>query len=136
MVRALLLGLSIASSVAWPRLAAAQEPTPQTKRSGRALAIYAPAPKYTREWAEKGIIGEGLAQLSVDRTNGAVTEAHIVKSTGHKVLDDSALEAFRRWRFKPGTVSKVKIPISFINYPFEKWFIEKHAYPPPKSPKT
>ena len=95
-----------------------------------------PAPKYTREWAEKGIIGEGMAVLTVDKATGTVTEAHIGKSTGHKVLDDSALEAFRRWRFKPGTVSKVKIPISFINYPFEKWFIQKHGYPPPKKPKT
>jgi len=113
----------------------AQSPTPSPQES-RHVAIYAPAPKYTREWAEKGIIGEGMAILTVDKATGAVTEAHISQSTGHKVLDDSALEAFRRWRFKPGTVSKVKIPISFINYPFEKWFIQKHGYPPPNPQKT
>ncbi len=103
----------------------------------KGVAIYAPKPKYTREWAEKGIIGEGVAVLTVDKATGLVTEAHMDKSTGYKVLDDSALEAFRRWRFKPGVVAKtVKIPISFINYPFEKWFIQKHGYPPPNPPKT
>lgn len=75
-------------------------------------AINSPQPKYPREWQEQGITGKGVAEVSVD-TNGYVTAAHMLKSTGHKVLDDSALEAFRKWRFKPGTTPKVKIPIEF-----------------------
>jgi protein TonB len=120
----------------WAATSTVQSSSRVPERSDRALAILAPAPKYKREWAEQGIVGEGVAELSVNPADGTVTRAHMVKSTGHKVLDDSALEAFRRWRFKPGTKSKVKIPINFINYPFEHWFIQKHGYPPPKSPKT
>jgi TonB family protein len=37
----------------------------------------------------------------------------MLKSTGNKLLDGSALEALSRWRFKPGTVSQVQIPINF-----------------------
>ena len=35
------------------------------------------------------------------------------QSTGDPTLDKSAVNAFRKWRFKPGTVSKVRIPIEF-----------------------
>jgi TonB family protein len=98
-------------------------------------AIYAPAPNYPRRWAAEGLVGEGLAVLTVDPQSGLVTQAYMLRSTGHKLLDDSALEAFRQWRFKPDTVSKAKIPITFINYSFEKWFMEKHGYPPAKKPK-
>ena len=130
MSRALLV-LSVVGLVITTRYAVADTNSPH----GKALAVYAPRPKYTREWAEKGIVGEGVAILTVDRATGVVTEAHMAKSTGHKVLDDSALEAFRQWRFRPGTVSHVRIPIGFINYSFEKWFIQKHGYPPPKPRK-
>jgi TonB family protein len=35
------------------------------------------------------------------------------KSTGHKSLDGAAVFAFRQWRFKPGTVTTLEIPIQF-----------------------
>jgi TonB family protein len=42
-----------------------------------------------------------------------VKKAEMAASTGNPILDNAALDAFRRWEFKPGTVSKVKIPIRF-----------------------
>jgi hypothetical protein len=41
----------------------------------------------------------------------------MLQSTGSKELDGSALEAYSRWRFAPGTVSQVKIPVEFRNRP-------------------
>jgi TonB family protein len=77
-------------------------------------AVYAARPKYLREWRAKGIEGEGVVEVTVDKTTGRVTGARMLKSTGHKVLDNSAMEAFRQWRFKPGkTPPKVKIPVEF-----------------------
>src|SRR6266536_1517779 len=35
------------------------------------------------------------------------------QSVGNPILDNAALSAFRQWRFRPGTVSKVRIPITF-----------------------
>ncbi|PYJ79337.1 MAG: hypothetical protein DME69_05200 [Verrucomicrobia bacterium] len=37
----------------------------------------------------------------------------MTQSIGSPILDNAATSAFRQWRFKPGTVSKVKIPITF-----------------------
>jgi hypothetical protein len=31
-----------------------------------------------------------------------------------KILDDAALAAYRQWRFEPGTVAKIKVPITFF----------------------
>ena len=54
-----------------------------------------------------------MAVVQVDPSSGQVTSARILDSTGHKILDDAALKAFRQWRFKPGATSEVHIPISY-----------------------
>jgi TonB family protein len=33
---------------------------------------------------------------------------------GNPILDNSTVSAFRRWRFKPGTPRRVRIPITFV----------------------
>lgn len=64
--------------------------------------------------------GSGIVLLNVDPSTGNVTSAQLLKSTGHKILDDSAIEAFRQWRFKPG-VHTVRIPINFTMQGFREW---------------
>ena len=34
-------------------------------------------------------------------------------STGAQILDNAAISAFSQWRFRPGTVKKVRLPITF-----------------------
>ena len=36
------------------------------------------------------------------------------QSIGNPILDNSTVSAFRRWRFKPGTPPRVRIPITFV----------------------
>src|SRR5947209_14263025 len=75
--------------------------------------VFAPKPRYLDAWARKGITGKGVALLKVDK-NGYVVDARMLKSTGHKILDDSALEAFRKWHFMPGKFApEVRVPIEF-----------------------
>jgi len=81
--------------------------------SAKALATFAPLPKYPLKVRSDGVTGSGVCVVSVDQASGRVTGASMEQSTGDSTLDKSAVRAFRKWRFKPGSVSKVRIPIEF-----------------------
>src|SRR5205823_907679 len=77
-------------------------------------AIVAPRPEYPSAARLQHLTGSGVAVVQVDPRSGQVTSARILESTGHKILDDAALKAFRQWRFKPGTTSEVQVPIRYV----------------------
>ena len=101
--------------------ASSAQPTTDEINKAKALAIYAPRPAYPYEARSKHMTGRGIVLVIIDPLSGNVTSAQLLMSTGHKILDDSALEAFRQWRFKPGSVRKVKIPIRFTMQGFQEW---------------
>jgi TonB family protein len=80
-------------------------------------AIYTPAPVYQAEWAKRGLTGKGVVLLTIDKNTGKVAGAQMLQSTGSKLLDGSALEAYSKWRFAPGSISQLKIPVEFTNRP-------------------
>ena len=77
-------------------------------------AIVAPRPEYPSSARSQHLTGSGVAVVQVDPKSGHVTSARILDSTGHKILDESALKAFRQWRFKPGAASEIHIPILYV----------------------
>ena len=81
--------------------------------TAKALATYAPRPQYLYEARSRHITGRGVCVVEVDAGSGSVTSALMASSIGNPILDSAALSAFRQWRFKPGSVSKVRIPITF-----------------------
>ncbi|PYL10136.1 MAG: hypothetical protein DME34_01095 [Verrucomicrobia bacterium] len=81
--------------------------------SAKALATYAPRPQYPYEARSRHITGSGVCVVDVDVGSGSVTGASMAQSIGSPILDNAAMSAFRQWRFRPGSVSKVKIPITF-----------------------
>ena len=81
--------------------------------NAKVLAVSAPRPEYPYEARSRRITGSGVCVVTVDPGSGAVTDAVMAQSIGNAILDNSAVSAFKRWRFKPGSVSKVKIPITF-----------------------
>jgi len=86
---------------------------PMSISSAKALAVYSPRPQYPYEARSRRIMGSGVCVVTVDTASGNVTEATMAQSIGSSILDTAATSAFQRWRFRPGTVSKVKIPITF-----------------------
>lgn len=81
--------------------------------SARANAISLPHPEYPYEARRAHVTGSGVCLMTVDPSTGNVTDATMAVSTGNPILDNATVTAFRRARFKPGTVSKVKTPITF-----------------------
>jgi TonB family protein len=51
--------------------------------------------------------------MIVDTASGNVTGAMMAQSTGNAILDKVTTNTFQRWRFKPGTVSQVRVPITY-----------------------
>lgn len=79
----------------------------------KTLAINSPRPGYPYEARRQRITGSGMALLTINSGTGAVLNARMSPSTGNQVLDDATIDALHRWRFKPGTVSSVQVPITF-----------------------
>jgi TonB family protein len=85
----------------------------QGSSSARVSALTAPRLEYPYEARRQKITGSGVAALTVDPVSGSVTGVVMEASTGSPVLDNAAVTGFRRWRFKPGTVSSVRLPITY-----------------------
>ncbi len=83
-------------------------------KSDLSYAVYAPRTTYPADARAKGWAGIGIVLVDVDLKSGQVTAARMLQSTAYRVLDEAALNAFRQWRFKPSTVSHVRIPIRFL----------------------
>jgi protein TonB len=92
---------------------AAGRPGVASASAAKAAAIYAPKPEYPYEARSRHVTGSGVCVVDVDTASGNVTSASMASSTGNPILDNATTSAFRRWRFKPGAVSKAKIPITF-----------------------
>jgi TonB family protein len=79
----------------------------------KSLMLVAPRPVKSPEAARRHLAGSGVFSLEIDRNSGAVTSVKVTKTTGERLLDDSAIRTLQTWRCKPGTISKTTIPITF-----------------------
>ena len=81
-------------------------------------ALNNPKPPYPLAARRQGAEGRVLLRAQV-LEDGRCAEVRIVRSSGHTLLDESALATVRRWRFVPATragtpvAASVDVPISF-----------------------
>lgn len=87
--------------------------TPMSLSAAKAMAISAPVPHYPYDARRGHVAGDGVCVMSVDTVSGRVTSAMMAQSTGSAVLDKITTDTFEQWRFKPGTVSEVQVPITY-----------------------
>jgi protein TonB len=88
-------------------------PVPMSLPVAQSMAIRAPLPEYTYEAKRRNLTGSGTCLVTVDSATGTVTDARMYQSTGSMMLDKLTIQTFKSWRFKPGTVSQVRVPISY-----------------------
>jgi TonB family protein len=81
--------------------------------SAKAFAISAPRPEYPYEARRQKITGDGVVVMTVDPATGNVISVSMSRTTGSPFLDNAAVTGFKRWRFRPGTVSSVTCPVTF-----------------------
>jgi protein TonB len=79
--------------------------------SEKELALYAPKPVYPLYARQHRWQGDGVFLLRI-RPDGTVSSVEVLKSTGYRMLDESAVAAYRQWRFRPG-MDHLRIPLTF-----------------------
>jgi TonB family protein len=100
------------TSETWvPKLSAA-ESAAQSAEFKKAM-ISAPQPEYPISARQYRIQGSGMFRLNLAK-DGKVDSLRVLKSTGNKTLDDAAEKALRQWRFKPGMMQTLNVPINFV----------------------
>ena len=65
------------------------------------VALYKPEPEYSDDARRARLMGEVLVQVVIDE-NGRTRDWKVVRSLGLG-LDEEAVKAVRKWRFKPAT---------------------------------
>jgi TonB family protein len=100
-------------SIVQRRLPEPPPATPMSLSAAKAMTISAPLPDYPYQARRAHITGNGVCVMSVDRTSGRVTNALMAQSTGNALLDKITTGTFGQWRFKPGSVSQVQVPITY-----------------------
>ncbi len=84
-------------------LSAGEGAQAQTQAAGltqAAVGLHNPPPVYPARARRQGVQGTVLLRLLITSA-GRVQEADVVTSSGHRELDDAALDAVDLWRFKP-----------------------------------
>ncbi|MCL1633549.1 TonB family protein [Luteimonas sp. SX5] len=96
-------------------------PTPPASRttapplaSGPApVPIETPMPRYPAQAARRGLGGTVRVRADVG-ADGVPTAVAVVQGSGMRELDRAALDAVRRWRFRPGQVDGKPVPGSVV----------------------
>ena len=79
---------------------------------GDGLVLVKVFPDYPYAARDRHLEGSGLYRLNI-QPDGTVLSVTVLKSTGHSLLDQAAIHAYRQWRFRPGALQSVKIPVKF-----------------------
>ena len=110
---AAILCMTLIEAVGETSLFAAQ-PVVFTLKQAAAMVVYAPKPNYPEPARRHRQMGKGVFVLNVNVNTGRVTSIKIEQRIGYQILDNACLRTLINWQFKPNTVAKVRIPVTFV----------------------
>lgn len=88
--------------------------TPGPLAAGPApVPVDMPAPRYPAQAERRGLGGVVRVRADVG-ADGVPTSVTVVEGSGTRELDRAALDAVRRWRFRPGQVDGKPVPGSVV----------------------
>lgn len=77
------------------------------------VPVEMPPPRYPAQAERRGLTGTVRVRAEVG-TDGVPTSVAVVEGSGTRELDRAALDAVRRWRFRPGQVDGKPVPGSVV----------------------
>ena len=76
-------------------------------------ALAAPIPEYPMKSQHLGYQGQGIYRLVINKKTGMADEIKVLKTTGHRELDASAVMTLLNWKFQPGTIDHRDVLVVF-----------------------
>ncbi len=93
-------------------------PSPQTILEARPIYRINPPPEYPMIARKRGCQGNVILEVLIDK-RGKVLDLRIFSSSGHSILDKTAIASVKKWLFQPGMRGSdkiemwVRVPIRF-----------------------
>lgn len=93
-------------------------PAPSAASQPQPIAGQTPPPRYPMQALRRGERGTVTVHAAIG-PDGIPTSVSVARGSGSRLLDRAAVDAVRRWRFRPAmangqpTVGSVNVPISF-----------------------
>ncbi len=81
----------------------------QIEENWQPYVIYKPDPVIPAVAIRKGWGGTIRVLLTINPKNGLVDEVKVLRHSGHQTLDAEMVMTFFKWKFRPGTVTKVGV---------------------------
>jgi TonB family protein len=76
-------------------------------------AVSAPDPEYPVKSQHLGYQGQGIYRLVINEKTGVADEVKVLRTTGHRELDASAVMTLFNWKFPPGKVKQRDVLVVF-----------------------
>lgn len=57
--------------------------------------------------------GTGVYEMEINTETGRVKSVAVLKTSGSWMLDAAATNTFSHWRFRPHTLSKARMPVTW-----------------------
>jgi TonB family protein len=78
------------------------------------VPVFQPTPQYTSDAMRARVQGTAMLQCVV-RPDGSVSDVEVVRSLDRTFgLDEEAIKAAKRWRFRPGTLRGEAVPVRVV----------------------
>ena len=84
-----------------------------SRPSGKARNLSGPKAEYPPEALPLKLTGTGTYILHFDQKTGLVTDVTVAQSSGHDILDQAAIKAFRQWHEDPNCAKEVTMTYFF-----------------------
>ena len=76
-------------------------------------SVFAPDPEYPIKAQHLQQDGQGIYRLMINDKTGTVDEVKVLRTTGYRELDASAVMTFFKWKFRPGAVKQRDVLVKF-----------------------
>jgi outer membrane biosynthesis protein TonB len=106
----------VGAAWAWPLMSQAATQQAQIPDKFKGMILNAPEPEYPLALERQTVRDQGVYRLKINQQNGGVDEVSVLMRCSDRRLDGLAVMTFFQWKFKPGTLKQIDIPVVYERF--------------------